>query len=142
MSTQVYTQTILDPHTGEIIPTKWIKKTVKNTEMFVRTYIEDIGCLSGCSGSEKTLVLAILKYVEYDTNKIYLDSERRKEICETWDMKMNTLNTAVSRLGKKNILIKYSSSGYILNPQLFFFGSDIAREKVFQLNIQYTIDPS
>jgi hypothetical protein len=45
----------------------------------------------------------------------------------------------IPRLVKKNILIKESNAAYLLNPKLFFFGTDIDREKLFELNIRYEI---
>lgn len=142
MSKTVYTENLIDQETGEIIPRRWITKKQTNIDHFMRTYVEDIGILSECSGCERTLVLAILKYVEYKTNKIFLDTQRKEEICKTWNIKRNTFNTAISRLCKKEILFRSSNVAYTLNPQLFFYGPDIEREKVFELVIRYQIDPS
>ena len=135
----VYTQTVLDPETGELIPTKWIKKEVKNRDMFIRTYIQDLGILGKCSGAEQSTILCSLKYLEYNTNVLYINALRRKEICECSNITINTLNSSISRLVKKNILLKKSSGTYLLNPQLFFFGTDLEREKIFSLSIKYVV---
>lgn len=135
----IYTLNTLDATTGEITPTKWITKEVANTDVFIRTYVEDIGALAKCSGSEQSVVLCCLKYLDYNTNRLYIDSQRRKDISSCGGLAPNTVNTAFSRLVKKNIFIKESNCAYLLNPQLFFFGSDMAREKVFSLAIRYKI---
>lgn len=137
--THVFTQTQLDTETGELIPTRWIKKEVKSTEMFIRTYIQDIGALAKCSKAEQSIVLCCLKYLDYNTNKIYLDPQRKEEICETSGIKRNTINSALPRLVKKNILIKDSLNSYTLNPVLFFFGTDVERNNLFNLTIEYKI---
>jgi replication protein RepL len=134
----VYTDTIMNSE-GELIQKRWIDKKVSNTEMFIRTYVEDIGLLAKCSGAEQSAILCCLKYLDYNTNRLYIDSQRRKEICDCSGMKENTLNTVIPRLVKKKILIKESNAAYLLNPKFFFFGSDIERGKVFDLVIRYTI---
>lgn len=135
----IYTENTLDIDTGEVIPKRWITRKVENTEMFIRTYVEDIGSLAKCSGAEQSVILCCLKYLDYNTNRLYLDKQRRLEICKCSGIKENTVNTVIPRLVKKNILIKESNAAYLLNPKLFFFGTDISREKLFDLNIRYEI---
>lgn len=135
----VYTHTQEDFQTGETISRTFLKKECKNTEAFIRAYIEDIGLLARCSGAEQSVVLCSLKYVDYNTNELIINNQRRKEICACGVLKLNTVNTSISRLYKKNIFIKHEDKTY-LNPCLFFFGSDIARSKLFELKIQYQIN--
>jgi hypothetical protein len=135
----VFKERVINEETGELVSSRTITKQVKDTDSFIKTYIEDIGLLARCSGAEQSVVLCCLKYLDYNTNKLYIDSKTRLQLSECGGLKLNTVNTAISRLVKKNILIKESSSGYILNPKLFFFGAEIDREKMFQLRIQYNI---
>ena len=107
--------------------------------MFVRTYIEDIGILAKCNKSEQSVILCSLKYLDYGTNELLLTPARRKELCDCAGLKLNTVNMAVSTLYKKNIFIKKDGSTF-LNPKLFFYGTDIDREKQFQLIVNYTIE--
>lgn len=141
MSQIVYSHTCEDFTTGEIKERTFIKKEVKNQEMFVRTYIEDIGALAKCSGAEQSVILCCLKYLDYNTNELILNKQRRNEICECGGLKLNTVNTAISRLYKKSIFVKHEDRVY-LNPKLFFYGSDIARNQLFELKIQYQIKDS
>lgn len=139
MSKTIYTQTVIDPETGEVIPTKWITRKVKNTDVFIRTYIEDIGALAKCSGAEQSVIWCSLKYIDYNTNRLFIDTNRRKEFSECGGISINTVHSAIQRLVKKNILIKESNVSYLLNPSLFFFGTDLEREKVFDLTIRYIV---
>lgn len=139
MSTKtVYTQNTLDVTTGELQEKVWITKKVENKEMFIRTYVDDICRLAKCNRSEQSFILASLKYLDYNTNELILTASRREWIANIGNMKMNTLNIAVSTLYKKGILIKVNKETY-LNPKLFFFGSDIERNKCFALVIKYEI---
>ena len=140
MSQIIYSNVTEDFQTGEIVSRTFLKKECKNTEVFVRTYIDDIGALAKCSGAETSVVLCSLKYIDYNTNVISITGMRRDEICECAGLKLNTVNTAIARLVKKNIFIKQGAGQYLLNPTIFFFGSDIARHKVFELKIQYNIN--
>lgn len=139
MAQIVYTHTQEDYETGEVVSRTFLKKECKNTEAFARAYIEDIGLLARCSGAEQSVVLCCLKYLDYNTNELILNNQRRKEVCTCGGLKLSTVNTSISRLYKKNILIKHEDKTF-LNPSLFFFGSDIARNKLFELKIQYRIN--
>ncbi len=134
----IYTNETQDLQTGEVITRQFITRNVKNTEMFVRAYIEDIGSLAKCSGAEQSVVLCCTKYLDYDTNQLVLTPDRRQEICECGNLTINTVNSAISRLYKKNILQRVEGKIF-LNPKLFFFGKDIEREKMFKLEINYSI---
>lgn len=139
MAKTIFTSISSDHTTGEILTSKFIKKEVKNTEAFIRTYIEDLGLLVKCSGAEQKIILSLLKYLDYNTNRLYIDNKRRLEIGTETGLKEGTINVCIPRLVRKGILIKESSAAFVLNPKLFFFGKDTEREKVFSLIVQYEI---
>jgi len=139
MAQIVYTNIQEDYQKGEILSRTYLKKECKNQEMFIRTYIQDIALLAKCSGAEQSVVLCCLKYLDYATNSLSITGKKRTEIAECSGLKANTVNTAIARLVKKNIFIKRGAGEYLLNPTLFFFGSDIDRNKLFELKIQYII---
>jgi len=139
MPQQVFTQVTEDYQTGEVIKREIFRKSVENKEQFVRTYIEDIGLLAKCSGAETSTMLCLLKYTDYNTNKLFITADRRREISDSSGLKLGTVHTAISRLVKKNLLVKCSSSTYILNPKIFFYGADPERSKVFEAIIRYEI---
>lgn len=140
MATQVFTKETRNYETGEVTEREILRKQVANKEQFVRAYIQDIGALAKCSGAEQSTVLCILKYLDYATNEFMLNSERRTEVCNCGNLKLNTLNSAITRLVKKSILIRKVENTYILNPQIFFYGKDIDRATVLKATITYIID--
>lgn len=125
-------------NTGTTLIRKIVRVSNLDTESFVRAYIQDIGALARCSASEISTVLCSLKYLDYDTNEIVFTSSRRKEVQECANLKPSTFNNALTSLKKKNILIQEDSK-YILNPKLFFYGSELSRMKMFELKICYEI---
>jgi len=140
MARKLYETTTIDYSTGEVKESTWIRGTSLETETFVRLYIEDIVHLARCTGAESAVIFACTKYLDYNTNELLLTPQRRKDICEISELKMNTINCAISRLYKKNIFVRDTeSSKTYLNPKLFFFGSDIAKKKIFELKLVYEI---
>lgn len=135
----IFTENTVDGD-GELTSKRWIEKKIVSKEHFIQAYIADIGALARCSGAEQSVILCSLQYLDWGTNKLYIDNKIRQEIAVCGNIKINTVNTSISRLVKKNILIKLSSSGYMLNPKLFFFGSEVDRDKIFELVIRYHID--
>lgn len=139
MAKVVFTKETQDMQTGEIVKREIFRKQVANTEQFVRAFIEDIGALAKCSGAEKGVVLCSLQYLDYDTNEFILTPERRAAICTCGDIRPDTVSSAISRLLKKNIIIKKSGSTYILNPKIFFYGKDLARASIVEATMVYEI---
>lgn len=141
MSQVIYTRDTINADTGELQTKEIFRKVVSSPEMFIRTYIEDIGALAKCSKAEQSTILCCLKFIDYGTNEFFLNKQRREEVSKCADLKLNTVHTAISRLQSKNILIKKSNSEYILNPKIFFYGKDIDRATVIKATMTYVIQP-
>ena len=124
--------------TGEVTKHKSIKKVTRTTQEFLLAYVEAIGKLAGCSGSQLKVVLACLRYVDYNTNELLLNPNRRDQIRELTGLKKDTVNTAISKLYKKNIFIREKKTSY-LNPNLFYKGRDLERDTWFRLHLDYKI---
>ena len=135
----IKTKETLDFTTGEVIHKEILRKHVENKEQFMRTYTKDIGALAKCSGAEQSVVLCSLKYLDYDTNELILTQTRREEIALCGNMKVNTVNSSISRLISKNIFIRKGSNHFILNPQLFFYGKDLERARIVKATITYVL---
>src|SRR5271155_292797 len=123
----VFEHTEVDYQTGAVAKYKSIKKVTRTTQEFLLAYVEAISKLAGCSGSQLKVVLACLRYVDYNTNELLLNPNRRNQICELTGLKRDTVNTVISKLYKKNIFIRENKTSY-LNPHLFFKGRDLERD--------------
>ena len=137
-NTTVYESVTKNFETGEISESQRVIRKVINKDKFVRTYIEDICKLAKCTGAEQSIILASLQFVDYESNELIINSGRRKEIAENAGIKDSTFNVNLGRLISKNIIVKIKGRLF-LNPRLFFFGSDIDREKVLKLTLNYEL---
>ncbi len=135
----LYTESIVDED-GVLKQRKWITRDTVTEEKFAKAYARDISLLARCSDAEKSVMLCIFQYCEYNTNLLYIDSIRRGEIAECGGIKLSTVNVAISRLMKKDLLIKRSSCSYVLNPKIFFTGDEISRADVIEFTLSYSID--
>ena len=126
---------------GQVIQSINIKKSVKNKDHFIQAYVNDLGALLKCSKGEIDYLIALmtLSFVAYDTNEIILNVGRRKTLSETANLKLATMYNIMNSLKKKNIIIENNAKVLYLNPKLFFYGSELEREKMLTLSIDYEI---
>lgn len=134
----LYTENTVDIN-GEHIQKKWITKESLSEKLFVKTFIDDISKLARCSDSEKSVMLCCLRYAEPKTNVVHIGPKVRLDIAECGGLKLNTVNIAISKLVQKEMLIKEDAGKYILNPEIFFSGDEIARADVLELTLSYRI---
>ena len=137
----VMTDTTLDFVTGEIKSKRWVKKEVKDRQQFVVLYLEHIGLINRLPHSELKFLLCCASQIEWESNELSLSPKTMAAIVECSGLKESTIRNAVSRLTKKNILSRKQANWYILNPEIFFKGKEIARAKMFELTYQWNIKP-
>ena len=140
MQRKVFERSEYNTETGEIIKSVSIVKKVTSVEHFVQTYCDDLGALLKCTKGQIDLLVAIInsKFVEFDSNEIILNSNRRNIIAEKTGLSLSSIYNLTNGLKKKNILVEDKGRLY-LNPKLFFYGSELARQKMFSLSIDYNI---
>lgn len=138
---EVYRKDTVDIDTGEIVTQVSISKTVIK-EGFARMYFTDLGALLQCTKSQVDFLVCAFKlgYIEFNTNELLLTSERKKNVCDCANIKINSLYNCIYLLLKKGVFIKNNKGGIFLNPTLFFYGTDIEREKVLTLKLTYNIE--
>ncbi len=135
----VFTRDIQDRETGETIKTIIFQKYTTSPEQFMRVFPRDLDTLARCSGAEITVVLCVMKFLEYNTNLFILTADRRAELSSRGNIKKPTVAAAIGCLMKQNIFIKKSSSTYILNPLIFFYGEEREREKIIASTSEYKL---
>lgn len=137
---QIREKTIVDQQTGEIIATESDQSyRLKGGEpQFIKLYLDCVMQLSDLDKSSSGLVMALLKYVSYGTNEIFLNPVNRQRICEELGYaKIQSLNNALDKLKKKGILIGAGRGTFILNPFIFGKGEwkDISK---IRMNIEFS----
>lgn len=138
----VFQKDEVDFTTKEVKTSTVVRASKLTTESFLRMYTKDLASLIGCSNAEKNILLScfMLNFVVWETNEIVLNKRRRQEIIELLEISPSTFNCSISRLGKKGVLNRIDGR-LILNPKLFFFGSDIGKLKVVDLVFRYELTP-
>ena len=106
----------------------------------MQIYPESLGSLLKCTKGQIDLLVAIInsKFMEFDSNEVILNSNRRNVIAEKTGLSLSSIYNLTNGLKKKNILVEDKGRLY-LNPKLFFYGSELARQKMFSLSIDYNI---
>jgi len=135
----VYSRSVMDGTTGEVIQKEWVTRKVVSNVHFVKVYFEDISTLFKLSHSSFRVLYSLAEYIEYNTNDFHLNRLRRVEISEKCQITLNTFNSSFAKLVQKNLVIKLGGSSYRLNPKIFFNGEEIERMKVLEFKITYDI---
>lgn len=139
MKQNLYTLNSVDTNTGEIVTKQWLTREAKNTQHFVKLYLEDLTSLYKLPHSDFRTLYSIAEFIEYNTNEFFLNKERREQLAIKANVKVNTINQCISRLVKKNLLLKIGASNYQMNPKIFFNGEEIQRNKYLEVVLRYNI---
>lgn len=129
---------IVDSQTGEQIEhsrrfTKQVEK-----EKFMMVYLENMaGILEVNSPIEFKVLLSLWQLSEFDTNKIFIVKDTKEEIALKTGYQFKTVENAISKLSKKDLLIRKSTAVYFLNPKYFFKGSEIARANAAKVIFEF-----
>lgn len=115
---------VVDKATGEILTEHVTSQNFidKGSEPpFIKLYLDDLILLNDLPTKSSAILWELLRNMTYD-NEIALNSYKKKKIIETLDIKMSTLNNALSSFVKKEILYRVGSGTYMPNPYLFARG--------------------
>lgn len=105
---------------GEVLTSETITTSyVEREPDFVKLYISDILKLSDISKGTNDILLALLKRINYE-NEVFILSYVKEEIAKELNLKVVTVNKAVSVLSEKGILLRKARGCYLMNP--YFFG--------------------
>lgn len=121
--TGLFKEQHLDLDTGEVNTTE-IKQTfvTKGQEpRFVKVYLDDLLLLKDLPTKSSAILWELIKNTTYE-NKIILNGSIKKEIISRLDIKISTLNNALSRFTKAEILYRLDTGIYMPNPYLFARG--------------------
>lgn len=146
---QEVTETILDESTGELISFKQSKTfTTKITpDKFYFTFLMSISEITKITRLTDIKALSYLcSIAEYNTGIAFLPSARKKELCNTMNLKPQTVSNALTNL-KKGGFVSGKGGAYTINPEYFWKGSLKERElllksKEVELDINFNLKVS
>lgn len=121
---EVTTQ-MVDTSTGELISQTTSKQFVvkTNAEKFYQTYLSFMAPVLGITkGNDFKVLCGMMFFVEYDTDKVSLTPEKRKELEKLVSLQSQTVSNALNNL-KKLKLITGSRGDYRIDPQVLWLGT-------------------
>lgn len=140
---QETTCTQVDPTTGEISNYTNKKELVKvEVEPFFFTYSKQILALYGLSVFNATtkVLWKLMEIAEWNTGKVYMNIERRREIMDECNISRASFDRAVKELSDVGIITKEKST-YIIDGTMFWKGDREGRKKIIkdaQLKITFS----
>jgi hypothetical protein len=139
MSQIVYSHQKINHETGEVTESKFVKKEVKSTDEFIFLYIKHIGTLAKLPSCELKTLICLSSHINWETGDIGLSPNIVDEVQNCSELTISSIRSAISRLAKKNFLQKVKNNWYRINPDIFWRGSEIKRQKMFELTYQWEI---
>ena len=141
-STTTFTrEEVLVDENGVITASKSVNyKITKGSDSFFRIYVDHIAAINRLTYSEIKFLNAIAAMVDWNTNKITFGQEVNMQINVLASIGNDVRKHCISSLKKKNILIHEGYVSYMLNPKLFFRGSDTERANVLKLEYRFELE--
>lgn len=106
---------------------------------YVKMYLDDLCVVVNAPESLKTLLLHLLRRLDYD-GFITLSPRSRKDIGKSLGIADQTFRNRLNDLCKKDLIRRVSTNEYQVNPNYFAKGewkSVCAQRKTFQMRITY-----
>lgn len=116
------TEEILDSETGEIIRRKtFTNALVEKEPPHVKIYLQDIAKINDLPPAAAKVLNILVQNMGYN-NMVPMLKPFKEVICNSLDLKMNTLEKVIAVLKEKHILHTFSRGLYVLDPYLFAKG--------------------
>lgn len=135
----VYTHQTLDHQTGEVLQSKFVKKEVKDVEEFVILYIKHIALIVQLPHYQLQTLLCLAPNIEWNTGEFTIDSKTMTNITQCSGLKEQSIRNSISQMKKKNIIQRIKTNWYKLNPDIFWRGSELERQKTFSVTYQWDV---
>lgn len=116
------TEEIVDTHTGEIIRRKrFTNALIEKEPPHVKIYLEDIAKINDLPPAAAKVLNILVQNMGYN-NMVPMLKPFKEVICNSLNIKMNTLEKVIALLKEKQILHTFARGLYILDPYLFAKG--------------------
>lgn len=118
----------------------------KNSEQFFMTYTKFMAPLLHIKSANDSKVLGMLcKLMDYNSGKVYLNTDRREDICRAAEIVPSVLSRSIKSLKDLGLISDYKGTIEI-SPFIFWKGNSEDREKHLlqggeELRVKFKIDP-
>lgn len=109
-----------------------VKTQRKKEPAFYKTYVDDMGKMNGLSGGECHVLRCALRYMTYD-NMLTLRKPQKDGICSETKLSMETVNKAIRKFIKQEIMFRLSPGVFTVNAYLFGKGD---YENLYKIRLQ------
>jgi hypothetical protein len=124
-----------DKETGEIVKVhteKLYKVTVANSEEFFQVYVAMLAPFYKLKYvDDMKLLVKFCEIATFNTGVVMMPAAVRKKICDECDIHSSNLSRSIKRL-KELKLIEGEGGAYVINPSIFWKGTQKEREKLLQ----------
>lgn len=132
---------VVNLQTGEIVETSSTNVfRLPSEPPYVKMYLDDLCVLISVPDSQKTLLLHLLRRLDYE-GYITLSPRARKDISKTLGIADQTFRNRLNELCKSGLIKRVSTNEYMANPAYFARGewkSICQRRQAFELKITYS----
>lgn len=132
-----------DPETGEIYEYSSKKEVVKvDAEPFFLTYSKQILALydSKVLNTTTKVLYKLLEFAEFNTGKVYMNSERVGEIMEVCKISRASYHRAINELIEIGIITKNKTT-YTISENMFWKGDRKMRSDIINSKLGITFSP-
>lgn len=133
----------IDPETGDIREyTDRVEVFAKEAEPFFLTYSKEILALYGkpIFNATTKVLWKLLEFAEYNTGKVYITTERRKDIMEICNISRASYDRAIADLAKEGIISREGNT-YTFASNMFWKGDRDERKKLLNAKLMVTFSP-
>lgn len=133
----------VDPNTGEVMEFSKHKSVVKtDSEPFFLTYSKQIMALydSNVLNNTTKVLYKLLEFAEFNTGKVYMNSERVEEIQQVCGISAASYYRAVNELIKIGIITKNKLT-YTISENMFWKGDRRMRSEIMNSKLGITFTP-
>lgn len=106
---------------------------------FVKMYLQDILYLKDMPRGLNPVLTILLKNIQWGSNKLILNSSLKKQMANEINLSVATIEKAITKFIKAEILFREDKGIYLFNPYLFGCGywTDI---KEIRTEVKYSLD--
>jgi len=134
------TEVLVTDENGEITAkTQTSVFNVPTEPPFVKMYLSDILYLKDMPRGLNPVLHIFLKNIQYNSNKLILNSSLKKQMANEINLSVATLEKALTQFVKANILSREDKGIYVFNPYLFGCGT-WTNIKEIRTQTKYTLD--
>jgi hypothetical protein len=112
---------------------------LESEDAYVKVYLKDISRLHDLSPQSNKFLYEFFSMANWNTNELQITAGKKNELAQKYETSKAVIDNVISKLTKKQIIIKKGTGLYILNPHLFGKGT-WGSIRALRLTIDYDLE--